>query len=48
MHDGDHEIFDKQHNHEHSHKEKSNNAVKIVAGLVVIGLIVAFIVWRLT
>jgi hypothetical protein len=48
MHDGDHEIFDKQHNHEHPHKEKSNMTIKIVAGLIVIGLIIAFVAWRLT
>ncbi len=47
MHDGGHEIFDDQHKHEHSHKEKSS-AIKIMAGLIVIGLIIAFVIWRLT
>ena len=42
MHDGDHEIFEK-----HQHKHKSNQAIKIVAGIVVVGLVIAFVVWRI-
>ena len=43
MHDGDHEIIEAQHKHEH----KSNHTIKIVAGVIVAIAIVAFIVWRI-
>ena len=42
MHDGDHEIIEAQHKHGH----KSNQTIKIVAGVIVAVAIVAFIVWE--
>ncbi len=58
MHDGDHDILgshgdhgDHDHSHDHDHheenKKKSDKAVKIIAGLVSVGLIVAFALWKL-
>lgn len=59
MHDGDHDILgshadqddhDHDHDHDHdedSHKKKSDKAIKVIAGLLSIGLIVAFALWKL-
>ena len=59
MHDGDHDILgshgdhDHSHDHDHhhhdegAHKKKSDRMVKIIAGLVSVGLIVAFALWKL-
>ncbi len=47
---GDHEH---SHNHDHKHhegntdKRKSDKVVKVIAGLVSVGLIIAFVLWKL-
>jgi ABC-type nickel/cobalt efflux system permease component RcnA len=44
---------DHDHKHDHEHKEenkdkkKSDKMVKVIAGLVSVGLIVAFVLWKL-
>ncbi len=59
MHDGDHDILgsheshDHDHDHDHSHghdddaRRKSDRVVKVIAGLVSIGLVAAFVLWKL-
>ncbi len=59
MHDGDHDILgsneshDHDHDHDHSHghdhdtRRKSDRIVKVIAGLVSIGLVAAFVLWKL-
>jgi len=48
-----HHEHNHDHDHDHEHKEenavkkKSDRMVKIVAGLVSIGLIIAFVLWKL-
>ena len=52
---GSHGHHEHNHDHEHDHehkeedtvKKKSDRTVKIVAGLVSIGLIIVFVLWKL-
>ena len=49
---GDHDhSHDHKHDHDHheedANKRKSNKAVKVIAGLVSVGLIVVFVLWKL-
>lgn len=49
MHDGEHSVLvdDHEHHDKHHHERKSNRAVKLIAGLIAIGLVAAFVLWKL-
>lgn len=47
-HEGNHDHKHDHHHHdEDAHKKKSDKMVKIIAGLVSVGLIIAFALWKL-
>ena len=49
MHDGEHSVLvdDHEHHDNHHHEKKSNRAVKLIAGLIAVGLVAAFVLWKL-
>ncbi len=48
-HDGEHSVLvdDHEHHDKHHHERKSDRAVKLIAGLIAVGLVAAFVLWKL-